>query len=386
MLSANSEVDLYEQLQKSDLELVDCKVVKESKGIGNLFYRQKVEIRDLIQFFTHMEQMQNSGVPFLEALADIRDSSDNDRLRDVLSNMHRRISDGAAFSEAMADHPKIFKGLHISLIKAGEDTGDLVTSYRQLVEYLKWLDRMQSRIRKATRYPAVVLAAVVLTIVVMMGFVVPQIVGFIENLDQEVPFYTTALVATSEFFQHYWWAIFLVPIIAAGAIYSLRRSSEGFAYRFDAFVLNSPLIGSILRKIALARYAQTFGALYASGIDVISALKSARSTTGNLVLLEAFQSVEQAIATGSSLSEAFENSGEFPSMVVRMVKVGESSGNLTAVLNQVSEFYSQDVDEAVDGLISMIEPMLTAVLGIVILWIAVAVFGPIYSSFENIDF
>ncbi len=385
-MNANGEVDLYEQLQKSDLELLDCKILQEKKGFSFSLTMQRITIRDLIQFFLHMEQMQGAGVPLLDALSDIRDSSDNNQMRDILSDVHRYVSEGGAFSEALSRHPKTFKNLYVSLVRAGEDTGNMTDSYRRLIEYLKWVDGMQSRVRKATRYPVIILVVVILTITIMMGVVVPQIVGFIKNLDQEIPFYTIALIATSEFFKSYWWAILATPVIVTALAISLKKSSARFAYRLDAFTLNAPIIGPILRKIAIARYAQTFGALYASGIDVISALKSARKTSENLVLLEAFQSVEQAVSTGSPLSSAFESSGEFPSMVVRMIRIGEESGNLTTVLNQVAEFYTQDVDEAVEGLIAMIEPMLTAILGIVILWIAVAVFGPIYSSFENMDF
>jgi type IV pilus assembly protein PilC len=147
-----------------------------------------------------------------------------------------------------------------------------------------------------------------------------------------------------------------------------------------------PIAGPLVRKISVARFSQTFGALFASGIDVMSGLRNARQTVKNLALLDALEGVEMQVAAGSPLSEAFNASGEFPSMVIRMIKVGEESGNLTPVLEQVSEFYTKDVDEAVQGLIALIEPFLTMFLGVMILWIAVAVFGPIYSSFETMDF
>ena len=226
----------------------------------------------------------------------------------------------------------------------------------------------------------------ILTVTVMMGFVVPQIVGFIKNLGQELPFYTTSLMATSEFFQEFWWAILSAPVIAAVAYKAIRKNSEGFAYQMDTLWLRFPIMGPLIRKISIARYAQTFGALFSSGIDVINCLRSAQQTVTNLALLEALDVVQSQVQSGSPLSAAFGASGEFPTMVTRMIKIGEESGNLTPVLNQVSEFYTKDVDEAVQGLITMIEPMLTLLLGIMILWIAVAVFGPIYSSFENIDF
>ena len=339
-----------------------------------------------MQFFMNMEQMQSAGVPLLDSLADIRDTTENVRMRDMLTDIHREVSEGSSLSEAMGKNPRVFPSLYLSLIKAGEDTGNLTASYKQLVRYLQWLDKMQSKIKKATRYPMVVMVVVFVTVVVMMGFVVPQIVGFIKNLKQELPFYTTALIDTSEFFQHYWWVIIGLPILGGIFIKVMRGVSHTFKYQTDFLLLNSPIFGDLIRKITIARYSQTFGALFAAGIDIVNALRAARQTVNNLVMIEAMERVESYIQEGQAVSQAFNSTGEFPSMVIRMLKIGEESGGLTAVLEQVSEFYTKDVDEAVDGMIAMIEPGLTALLGGMILWIAAGVFGPIYSSFQNIQF
>ncbi|AGH98285.1 type II secretion system F family protein [Micavibrio aeruginosavorus] len=386
VISAANEVDLYNQLQSAGLELIQCQSLTKKKGLLADVRAPKISTRDLIQLFMHMEQMQGAGVALLDALADIRDTTEHDRLRDVLSEVHRDVSDGSALSEAMAHHPKTFGSLYISLIAAGEETGDLTAAYRHLIKYLKWVDQMQAKVRKATRYPTILVVVVIATIVVMMSFVVPQIVGFIRNLDQELPWYTTSLMATSDFFVQYWWGVLATPPILYVIYKTLVKSSEDFAYRMDRLFLEMPVAGPLIRKINIARFAQTFGAMFASGIDVLSALRAARNTVKNLALVEALEGVEEQVAAGSPLSEAFNASGEFPSMVVRMLKVGEESGNLTVVLDQVAEFYTNDVDEAVQGLIAMIEPFLTMFLGVMIMWIAVAVFGPIYASFENIDF
>lgn len=347
---------------------------------------KRVKVRDMIQLFMHLEQMQSAGVPLLEALGDIRDTTDHDGLRDILSEVHRDVSEGSALSEAFAQHPKLFNNLYISLIASGEETGDLTSSYLHLVKYLKWVDDMQARVRKATRYPMILLVVIFVTILIMMGVVVPQIVGFIEFLDQELPVYTTALIATSKFFQSFWWAVISTPIILFILFKVLRKASDRFRFETDRLALEMPVAGPLIRKINVARFSQTFGALFASGIDVMSGLRNARQTVKNMALYDALEGVEMQVAAGSPLSEAFNASGEFPSMVIRMIKVGEESGNLTPVLDQVSEFYTKDVDEAVQGLIAMIEPFLTMLLGGMILWIAVAVFGPIYSSFEGMDF
>lgn len=385
-MSAASEADLFTQLKSSGMDLVSCTPVNQESSLGGIsFLRPKIKTRDLIQFFMHLEQLQAAGVPMLDSLADVRDSADNQTLKDIMTDVHRNVSDGSSLSESLANYPKVFTNLYISLIKAGEDTGDLEKSYTQLIKYLKWVDDMQSKIKKATRYPTILLVVVILTITVMMGVVVPQIVGFIKNLGQELPFYTTALVATSEFFQAYWWAVLATPFILFGIYKIIRKNSESFAYNMDSLFLRMPIAGPIIRKVSIARYAQTFGSLFSSGIDVINCLKSAQKTVSNLALTEALETVEARVQAGSPLSQAFSASGEFPTLVVRMIKIGEESGNLTPVLMQVSEFYTKDVDEAVQALITMIEPMLTALLGVMILWIAVGVFGPIYGSFENID-
>lgn len=397
VISAANEVNLYSQLQAAGLELVDCSVISQKTLAGKLFRAKKVKIREMIQLLIHMEQMQSAGVPLLDSLADIRDTTDNDALRDIMSEIHRDVSDGASLSESMARHPKVFSNIYISLIKAGEDTGDLTSSYIQLAKYLRWVDEMQSKIRKATRYPIIVTGVVLVTVAVMMGVVVPQIVGFLDNMKIDLPIQTVALIKTSNFFSQPLFHIFgipiiggifvvMVPILIFMLIKALKKLSKEWAYRIDLMILNFPIAGKIIRKITIARYAQTFGALFSSGIDVVNALKSARNTVSNLAMVEALEAVEEYVQSGSPLSEAFNNSGEFPSLVVRMLKVGEESGNLTPVLEQVSEFYTRDVDEAVQGLISGIEPMLTGVLGGMILWIAAGVFGPIYGSFSEIEF
>lgn len=367
-----------------NLELLQCAPLSKKKG-GASLGRKRVKVRDLIQLFIHLEQMHSAGVPMLESLADIRDTTDHPMLRDVMSDIHRTVSEGSPLSEAMALHPKVFNTLHTSLVGAGEETGKLDQSYAQLIKYLKWVDQMQGKIRKATRYPMILTVVIVMTITVMMGFVVPQIVGFIRNMHMDLPFYTTALIATSDFFANYWYVVLLTPVIIFFIVRTMKRSSDSFAYKWDYYMIRAPIFGELIRKINIARFCQTFGAMFSSGIDVLKSIQNARTTVTNRALFEAIEGIEEQVRNGDPLSEAFNASGEFPSLVVRMLKVGEESGKLTPVLDQVSDFYTTDVDEAVDGMIAMIEPSLTAILGVMILWIAAAVFGPIYSSFEHID-
>lgn len=384
VLGAVNENDLFNQLQSAGLELVSCTALSKKKSKNRLMTR--VKVRDLIQVFLHLDQMEGAAVPILDSLSDIRDTTENTALRDAVSEIYRDVSEGSKLSEAMAKHPKIFHNLYVSLVAAGEETGKMSQSYRQLIKYLKWVDAMQQRVRKATRYPIILCVVVLAAVSIMMGFVVPQIVEFIRNMEMELPFPTIALIATSDFFAAWWWLVLATPVVLIATIFGLRRSSENIAYKIDKAMLGSPVMGPLIRKINIARFCQTFGALYASGLAILPAIKAATATVSNLALVEALESIQSLVKTGSPLSEAFNGSGEFPSMVIRMIKVGEDSGNLTVVLDQVSDFYTSDVDEEVQKLIAMIEPSLTMVLGGMILWIAVGVFGPIYASFENMQF
>lgn len=393
-----NEVDLYNQLQTAGLELIQCSCLSKKKAKIGGFTRNKIKVRDLIQFFINMEQMQGAGVPMLDALSDIRDGSENDQMRDIISEVHRDVRDGSALSEALDAHPKVFKPLYISLIRAGEETGDLTSCYLQLENYLKWVDALQSKIKKATRYPMVVSVVVLFTIVFMMSVVVPQIVGFLKYLEIELPWFSVWLIATSNFFVEEQFnvlglpvygtmIVILVPMLLIFTFIVARRSSDTIAYRLDSLYLVLPIVGNLIRKITIARYSQTFASLFSSGIDVIKALQSARNTVSNLALLDAMEGVETYVKSGSPLSDALNASGEFPSMVVRMVKIGEESGNLSGVLSQVSAFYTKDVDEAIDAMIEMIQPMLTLILALVIVWIAAGSLGPIYMNLGNmVDF
>lgn len=388
-----NEIDLYHQLQSVGLELVQCTPLSKKNTRFSLS-RNKIKIRELIQLFVHLEQMQSAGVPLLDALGDIREGAEKANFRDMMSDIYRDVQEGAAFSEALAKHPKIFKPLYISLIKAAEDTGDLTSAYLQLVAYLKWVDDMQYKIRKATRYPMIVSIVVLAVITFMMSVVVPQIVGFLKYLDFELPFVTIALIATSNFFVTpqftLLWIPFygalivtLTPILLFLTLKISRKSSDKVAYKLDSIYLSMPIMGNLIRKISIARYAQTFAAMFASGIGVVQGLGAARQTVNNLALNDAMQMVEEYVQSGSTLSESLNASGEFPTMVIRMVKIGEESGKLSPVLEQVSEFYTRDVDEAIDGMIEMIQPALTVILAAVIIWIAAGSLGPIYMNLGN---
>lgn len=380
VITAANETDLFNRLNESGLSLVGCKQVNEKASKLAALTAKRVKLRDMVQMFVHLEQLQKAGVPLLDSLSDVRDTTESTRLRDVMSDIYNEVSEGSSLSTAISRHPAIFEPIFISLISAGEETGNLTHSFEQLIKHLKWTDAMDSKVKKATRYPKILVVVVVGVIWMMMSYVVPSVVGFLKDMGQDLPMVTTSLIATSEFFTGYFFYI-VITMITLYVLFKVGRNiSEDFRYRTDYIALHMPVVGMTIRKIALSRFCQTFAVLFTSGLEILKCLDAAKNTAGNLVVKGALEQVRTQVQEGSPISVALNNSGEFPSLVVRMVKIGEESGNLSGVLEQVTEFYDKDVNEAVDGMIAMIEPTLTVVLGGFILWIAAAVFGPIYDS------
>lgn len=381
VIAAANEADLFNRLNASSLALLDCKEMSDKSSKWQQITAKKVKVRDLVQLFMHLEQLQKAGVPLLDSLSDVRDTAESSRLRDVMSDVFNEVSEGSSLSNALSKHPNVFEPIFVSLINAGEETGNLTNSFEQLIKYLKWKDAMDTKVKKATRYPKILIGVVVIVIYVMMSYVVPEVTAFLKDIGQELPGITVALMATSDFVVNYFIYVVIAIFAALTANRVFRGLSEGYKFRTDMIALRAPVAGSVIRKINLSRFCSTFGVLFVSGLEILKCLEAAQKTVGNRVLYEALESVRTSVQEGSPLSTAMNMSGEFPSMVVRMVRIGEESGNLTHVLEQVAEFYDRDVNEAVDAMIQMIEPALTVILGGMMLWIAAAVFGPIYDSF-----
>jgi type IV pilus assembly protein PilC len=382
-LSAINEVDLYQQLKTINLELVDCRPERQTKF--SLPFFKRVKAREMIQAFVHLEQLQRSGVPLLDSLADIRDSTESALLRDVMAEIHRDVSEGASLSQAMAKHPKHFDEIVISMTASAEETGNLADAFEQLIRFMKWADMMRRRTIKALSYPLFTLFVFIVMLFFLMYFTVPQIVEFLKNIEEELPFVTISLIWTSDFLQKrslivpngFW--ILLFPVVLVATIKFLNTTFPRFKYNWDSLVLRVPVVGTVAQKLNLSRFSRTFGALFKSGLEILKCIDTATKTVKNTYIKEALFRSRRQISEGASISAALNNTGEFPSLVVRMIKIGEESGNLTHVLDQIAEFYDTDVDEAVQRMIGMITPTMTILLGLIIVWIAVGVFGPIYN-------
>lgn len=379
---AENDVDLEARLKEIGLDLINYREVREKKaGFG-----ARVKQKDMIIMCLHLEQLNRAGVPIHEALQDVRDAADSLKLRDILSDVVERVKAGEKLSEALAHYPRTFSTVFVGLVKAGEVNGNLTESFVHMTDHMKWSSELRRKVRKAMMYPIVLIVVMSGVIAVLMVFVVPKLVDFIMSQGFDLPPHTVALIWTSEQFQKHWYFIFGVPIggVILGKI--MYRVSEGFAYRVDALTMRLPAIGPTVRKINLARFTHFFSVMFKSGIDIIDALDGAKQVVGNRVIRESVETAIRSVTEGNSLTASLRISNQFPNLVIRMFKVGEDSGNMNDALENINFFYHREVNDAVDGMIGLIQPTLTAVMGGLIFWVIAAVFGPLYQSFQNMNF
>ena len=380
-IDAANVFDLEQRLSRMGLDLVNgAQSSQRSRIIG----RGKVTRQDLINFCFHLEQLTSAGVPIVEGLTDLRDSVDNPRFREVVSGLIESIEGGDSVSQALADYPEVFGRVFVSLVRSGEQTGRLPDVLRSLTESLKWEDELAAQTKKLMMYPAFVGGIVVLVTFFLMTYLVPQMTGFLRNMGQAIPLQTQILIAVSDFFVSYWWAIIATPFILWFGLKLAARSYPSIEYAIDDYKLRMPLIGPILRKITLSRFASSFAMMYSSGITVLDAIRACEQIVGTKPLENALRDAGQQIAEGKNLTVAFQDVDLFPPLVIRMLRIGENTGALDTALLNVSYFYNREVRESIGKVQAMIEPAL--VLGVILGWVMLAVLGPVYDTISKMKF
>lgn len=379
---ADNELDLEERLRQVGLDLIEAKEARPRK----MSTRGKVRIKDLIVLCMHLEQLDRAGVPLHDALGDVRDASESPRLRDVLTGVYESVKNGNMLSTALAGYPKIFNDVFVGLVSSGEKTGNLSESFTHLADHLKWSADISRKIKKATRYPIVLLIVISGVISVLMMFVVPKLVDFLIAQGFSLPIHTRALIAVAYAFDHYWYIILGLPVFSIMGLLLAYRTSDEFAYKIDTLTLKIPLIGPVVRKIDMARFTHFFAVMFNSGIDILDSLEAAKGVVHNRVLRDSVDLVKTNVTDGNSLTSSLRLSNQFPNLVIRMFKVGEDSGNMKEALENVNFFYNREVNDAVDAMVGAIQPILTVVMGAMIFWVIAAVFGPLYESFSKIKF
>lgn len=380
-LDAVNEVDLEIRLSRMGLDLITFRSVSKSTS---LFNQSRVSNQDLVMFCFQLEQLTSAGVPLLDCLHDLRESSSNPYFQKILGAVSSEVEGGKMLSEALAQHPHVFSEVFVSLIAAGEHTGQLPVVLNNLFNTIRWQDELMSQTKKLLAYPAFVAVVVSLAVIFLMTYLVPQMVSFLTNMGQELPLNTKILIMVSNAFVDYWWLITGLPFLLVVVLAAVIKSNPVARYRFDLFKLNLPVTGPILHKIIMARFARYFALMYQTGIPILDAIKICENIVGNRVVADALTRVHAQINAGDAMSESFRNAGLFPQLVVRMVKVGESTGALDKSLMNISYFYDRDVNDAMQKMLKMIEPALTVILGGILAFIMFSVLGPVYDSFSKL--
>jgi type IV pilus assembly protein PilC len=375
--------DLEQRLARMELDLVHG---APSSTRSRLIGGGKVTRQDLINFCFHLEQLATAGVPVMEGLADLRESVENPRFREVVSGMIESIEGGRNLSQALAEYPEVYGKVFVSLVRSGEQTGKLPEVLRSLTESLKWEDELSAQTKKLIMYPAFVGSVVLLVTFFLMVYLVPQMTGFIRNMGQDIPLQTRILMAVSAFFVNYWWAVVAAPFAAWFGLKFAMRTNPAVEYAVDHYKITMPLIGPILRKIILSRFASSFAMMYSSGITVLDSIRNCEEIVGNRPMETALHRAGQQIAEGKNLTAAFQDLGLFPPLVIRMLRIGENTGALDTALLNVSYFYNREVKESIGKVQAMIEPALTLVLGAILGWVMLSVLGPVYDTISKMKF
>ena len=380
-IDAVNALDLEMRLRRMNLDLITG---KPSRALKSLQFGSPINRQELINFCFHLEQLLHAGVPIIDALVDLRDSVDKPQFREVLANMIETIEGGKTLSESLIEHPRIFDTVFVSLVRAGEISGQLGEVLFKLTDNLKWQDEIAKQTRNIVIYPAVTGTVVLGVVFFLMIYLVPKLVTVIRTLESEIATSTKILIAVSNFFVNYWYVALFVPIILIVAFGAWAKSSSDLRYRIDQFKLQMPIIGAVNRRIILARFSTFFALMYASGITILECIRISEKIAGNKVIEAGLEQVGRSIADGKSLTEAFQSVGLFPPLVLRMLKVGEATGGLDTALRNVSYFYNRDVKEAIDAVQKLIEPMTILVIGAILVLTLLPVFGPIYDAISKV--
>ena len=378
---ADNEVDLEVRLKEVGLDLITFRFAKKSAGV-----KSGIKLKDMLILCLHLEQLNRAGVPIHEAISDVRDSTESAKMRDIMSDVLEKIKTGSSLSAALANYPRVFDEVFCGLIAAGEKNGNLTDSFHHMAEHMKWTGDLRRKVKKATTYPIVLIVVMACVIAILMTQVVPKLLVFLVEQNFKIPMQTKALMYVSEVFQHHWDLIFGIPIALTMLSMSFYRTSPSYAYAVDSFVLRIPKLGPTIRKINMARFTHFFSVMFKSGIDIPESLIAAKKVVGNRVIKESVELVHRSVIEGNSLTSSLRISNQFPTLVVRMFKVGEDSGNMNEALSNIKFFYDREVNDSVDGMIGTIQPALTMIMGVLIFWVIAAVFGPIYQSFSNMKF
>lgn len=381
-IDAKNAQDLERRLGRLGLSIISGDEVKRLVA-GGLFQR-KISRDELAQFCFYVERLVSGGVPLLEGLSDVRDSVSNPTLRNTIGLLISDIEQGVTLSQAMKQYPKIFDEIFVALVEAGEQSGELDTVLRNIGENIRWQADIVKRMRKVFSYPIFALVVMMGATYGLMILVVPKMTTLLKTLGQELPPYTLALIATSEFLQEYLVQMIVVILLLIFALKMSTTVIPGLDYYFDKMKLRMPIVGPVVEKLLMSRFANIFGMIYASGISVIDGLKISKGSMGNKFMARGLDGVIHNITEGSTLTNAFRESGLFPPLVLRMIRLGETTGGVDQAMQQIKSYYDRDANEAIEAAQAAIGPIMMVFIAGLMVWVIVAVYSPLYDLISSI--
>ncbi len=364
---------------KAELRRLGVTPLKVKKKPLEIFSsRRRIRPKDIAFFTRQLATMMNAGVPLVQSFDIIARGLENPTFQELILSIKNDIEGGTSLTESLRKHPLYFDDLYCNLVQAGEQSGALETLLDRIATYKEKTESLKGKIKKALFYPAAVLVVAGLVTSILLLFVIPTFESLFKGFGADLPAFTRGVIDFSQFFREYWWAIFGGIILAAWGFVQAKKRSRKFAHFLDRMSLKIPVVGDILRKSALARYARTLSTTFAAGVPLVEALNSVAGSTGNIIYENAVYRIREDVATGQQLQLAMRMTNLWPNMDIQMVAIGEESGSLDDMLAKVAEFYEEEVDNAVDALSSLLEPLIIVILGVLIGGMVVAMYLPIF--------
>ncbi len=382
MQAANAN-ELAQLLGESGLELIEAKQQNAKTETLRRERRGRGPLAQLIALCGQLEDLLRAGLPFPAALQTVAQALPSGPLREQITAIQRSIQHGISLSASFGQHPQSFGPVFRAILAAGEGSGDLAATFAQLAQQLRWQSALQEQIRRAVRYPLFLVGVAVAVMAFMMTMVVPQIVTLLESLSADLPLFTRLLIGVSRLFAAGWWMALLAFAMAALLVALARRASNDVARRTDGWILRTPGLGPVLRKLSVARFARSLTALLQSGVDLPSSLALASGVLGNRHLIAIVEAAQAQVQSGQALSAA--TAALFPPFVLPMIRVGEQSGQLAKTLHEVSRACDSEAQAAVSRFLGTLEPALTLLVGALLAWVVLAVLGPVYGSLGRLS-
>jgi len=375
-LSASSLLELKAQLRKQGI--TPGRIKKKPKPLFGLGGSPSIQPADIAVITRQIATMLGAGVPLVQTIEMIGKGHNNSNMQKLLADIGNKLQSGIPLSDCLREHPKYFDDLYCDLVASGEQSGSLETIYDRVATYKEKAEALKSKIKKAMTYPIAVLVIAAVVTSVLLIFVVPVFQEIFASFGAELPAFTLFVVGISNFMQSYWYIGLAAIFIASYLFKKAHLNSQQFRDKVDKNILKIPVIGDLLEKAAVARYARTLSTTFAAGVPLIDALESAAGASGNAVFRDAILEIRSEVSSGMQMNLAMRNCNIFPDMVIQMVAIGEESGAVDDMLAKVATVYEQQVDDAVDSLTSLLEPMIMAVLGVVIGGLIIAMYLPIF--------